>query len=169
MKTKEEVLAELKKDGTSSMIVNRMGEMMNQFATVDAFFRAMKSDLDKAYNRLTPNGKSGLGKAFYSAYDRARVIYMDSDRVARKEEPRKEAKNDSGMDEFYSLEQLKSVVAIMELSYIESVNLRELVGIIRSIKIRQAAKKASAGEAGGHEVAGKGEIVACAKSQIVTE
>ncbi len=141
---KEEIFAKMKKDGTSSVLVNKLKGVMDQFATVDAFFRAQKADILKAYNKLTPGKNYGLGVAFFAAYDRAHAIFLEDGKIEAKPEqvyvPRKD--DDVDLEKFYSLEELKSIVALMELSYIESVKLGELVSLIRSIKIRQAARKA---------------------------
>lgn len=67
-----EVIEHLRADkDVSSIATNRIVRMSQEFATPDAFFLASKGDLMKAYDRLVPEAKRGLGDSFFDAMAKA--------------------------------------------------------------------------------------------------
>jgi len=68
----DDVLKRLNADNeTSARIVGCIDRLSREFATPDAFFLASKGELMKAYLRITPESKRGLGEKFFSAMAKA--------------------------------------------------------------------------------------------------
>lgn len=68
----DEVLKRLNADSeTSARIVGCIDRLCREFATPDAFFLASKGELMKAYAKITPGAKHGLGERFFSAMAKA--------------------------------------------------------------------------------------------------
>ena len=138
MKTKDDIIKYLRKDGVSGVLAERMNKLISQFATVDGFFSASQGDIMKAYSRIAPLNKHGLGRSFWSVFDKANAYVKGS---TKKPEPeiREEKKEDAYADvmRMMSLEDLKTVVAFMELCDVEAINIVEITGFLRSIKMRQ--------------------------------
>lgn len=70
-----DVYDSLSKDGESAVAVNRLRKMVEAFATPDAFFLAQKADIEKAWNRLTPDSPKGLGAGFWDTYNKALYLW----------------------------------------------------------------------------------------------
>lgn len=68
----DDILKRLNADNeTSARIVGCIDRMSQEFATPDAFFLATKGELMKAYARITPGSKRGLGRRFFDAMAKA--------------------------------------------------------------------------------------------------
>ena len=139
MKSKNEVEKWMRCHGMSGVSTERIKKLMDQFATPDSFFDASKSDIEKAYRKITPDNKHGIGEKFWDAFDKVRRFWKEKD--VEKEEKDDKVKIDAP---FYRrlvrpipYRELKSVVDMMELLDVEAINLMEIVGFLENVRFRQ--------------------------------
>lgn len=142
MKTKDDIIKYLRKDGVSGVLAERMNKLISQFATVDGFFSASQGDIMKAYSRIAPLNKHGLGRSFWSVFDKANAFYRGFDGKSKDVEDKKDHVEerpsfDPEILRMMSLDELKTVVAFMELCDVEEINIVEITGFMKSVKMRQ--------------------------------
>ena len=89
MKTIEEIEQYLRSKKVSGVLAVRFRKLASGFATVDAFFSAKKEDIEKMYNRITPNRKHGMGDKFWPVFNMALNFYKGYGE-APEEDPREE-------------------------------------------------------------------------------
>ena len=123
----------------SGVSTERIKKLMDQFATPDSFFDASKSDIEKAYRKITPDNKHGIGKKFWDAFDKVRRFWKEKDvekedksDVVKTEEP-----FDTRLVRLIPYKELKAVVDMMELLDVEAINLMEIVRFLESVRFRQ--------------------------------
>lgn len=77
--TKESIVGFLRGSGVSERIVGQIGRIIDQFnGNIPQFCAATNAQLEASYNKITPLGKRGLGKAFFDAFDLAVRRYKNS-------------------------------------------------------------------------------------------
>lgn len=150
MKTKEEVLSYMRAEGESSVIIKKTQRVMNEFASLEGFFNASRADLMKAYNKVRPDSKAGLGDTFWVAYENVRGFFLRGpENVDIRPQPISTvppAPVVSVMDSrMFSLEELQTIVAFMDLCGVEEINLKQITEFFSAIKIKP--KKRDAAEA----------------------
>ena len=153
MKTKDDIVKHLRGSGVSGVLAERIGKLMNQFATADGFFSASKGDIMKAYKKVAPFTKHGLGKAFWEVFDKANA-FMKGKIAEGGEKPKKEDKMpevNPNVLRMMSLEELKTVVAFMELCDVEAVNIVEISGFLKSVRMRQSKAAGAVQATDGHD------------------
>ena len=142
MKTIEEIEDYLRSNKVSGMIAVRIVTLSRNFATLDSFFSARRADIEKMYNRLTPNNKHGIGKKFWQAFDMALGFYRGQsvkiENMSRgNEKTHSSAANDNLPLRMHTYDELKAIVDMMELCGIESINFLEISGFLENVKLRQ--------------------------------
>ena len=159
MKTIDEIENYLRTKKVSGVMAVRCRNLMKSFATLDAFFSAKREDIEKMYNRLTPENKHGLGNKFWPVFNMALDYYKgDGDdgfeEFARAVVPEEEApKTDAVLVKMHSYDELKAVVDMMEFCNIEAINFLEIAGFLENVRFRQ--KKTQEETASGDSDAGK--------------
>lgn len=151
MKTVEEIESYLRGKKVSGVLAVRMRKLIKEFATPDAFFSAKRADIEKMYNRLTPGSKNGIGGKFWTVFDLALDFFNGKEEQEAPVKPCTSFK-DGGtaikddahanvIDErdlhMISYNDLKKIVDMMELLEVESINLMEIAGFLRSVRFRQ--------------------------------
>lgn len=141
MKTKSEVEKYMRCNGMSGVVTERVKKLMNEFATPDSFFNAGRSDIEKAYKNITPDGHHGIGSKFWDVFDKVRRFWKEKDEPQAKEEKNEgnvvQPKVDTRLVRLIPYKELKAVVDMMDLLDIEAVNLLEIVGFLESVRFRQ--------------------------------
>jgi hypothetical protein len=141
MKTIEEIEDYLRSNKVSGMIAVRIVTLAKNFATLDSFFSARRADIEKMYNRLTPDNKHGIGKKFWQAFDMALGFYRGQsvkiENMSRDQEKTLPAANDNLPSRMHTYDELKAIVDMMELCGIESINFLEISGFLENVKFRQ--------------------------------
>lgn len=139
MKSKNDVEKWMRCQGMSGVVTERIKKLMNEFATPDSFFDAKKADIEKAYKKITPLNRHGIGKKFWDTFDKVRRFWKEKD--VEKEEKRDVVKTEEPFDtrlvRLIPYRELKAVVDMMELLDVESINLMEIVGFLESVRLRQ--------------------------------
>lgn len=109
----DEVLKRLGADpDVSAKVANVVMRLSREFATPDAFFLASKGELMKAYARITPESKHGLGEKFFSAMAKAVRLWNapeESKPSAPDAPPR-----DPRLDEVLAVEEVLLIAELME-------------------------------------------------------
>lgn len=144
-KTIEEIEGYLRSRKVSGVMAVRFRNLASSFATVDAFFSAKREDIEKMYNRLTPDGHKGIGGRFWPVFNMALDFYNGRCEEEKKEtvsEPEQEQPVDKREVEMITYDTLKKIVDMMELLDVEAINLMEISGFLRNVRFRQ--KKAVA-------------------------
>lgn len=145
MKSKEEIVGYLRSVGVSGKTAKCIERIMGQFATVDAFFTASRNDITRVYLKIT-SSKHSIGQKFWKVFDKALAYYKGiAEPEARPAQA--EARAEKAMEEAYAeslkmmtRNEIKDVLAFMELCDVEEINLLEVVGFLRSVKTRQRKK-----------------------------
>jgi len=135
---KEELLMAMRKDGMSGVVVKRIERLMGEYATPSAFFTASKGSIMSAYSKIA-KGSHGLGKSFWENFDRANAIFKSDLFIPESDGVSHEIREpvDAGSAKMLRLEELKTVVAFMELCDVEAINILEIVGFLGAVKMRQ--------------------------------
>lgn len=148
MKTIDEIEQYLRSKKVSGVLAVRFRKLASGFATVEAFFSAKKEDIEKMYNRITPNSKHGMGDKFWPVFNMALDFYKGHGEDPE-EDPR-EADADPVVDmtdkrlvKMHSYDELKSIVDMMEFCNIESINFLEIAGFLENVKFRQKGTNAA--------------------------
>lgn len=77
--TRDSIVGFLRGSGVSERVAGQIGRIIDQFnGNVPQFCAATHSQLEASYNKITPLGKKGLGKAFFDAFDLAVRRYKNS-------------------------------------------------------------------------------------------
>jgi hypothetical protein len=109
-----DVMTELYKNGVSLTTVNRIERLSCEFATKEAFFLASRGDLEKAFARMCPDAKRGLGSAFLGAMSMAVRYWKEPDGApAAKPEPAT-TERDPRLDETLTAQEVLLVAELME-------------------------------------------------------
>lgn len=159
MKTEREVMRfiseEIAKGEMTVVFKNRIARMLgcDEFhpgasdrskglTRIDMFFEASEGRIAEAYNRLTPGGKHGLGRAFKRMLDRIRYFYnggYDKHETKEKEEVMVKEVVEVKAEEMklIPLEDLKRVVDFMQLCDIEAINVMEILKFLDCVRARQ--------------------------------
>lgn len=139
MKSKNDVEKWMRCQGMSGVVTERIKKLMNEFATPDSFFDAKKSDIEKAYRKITPENHHGIGKKFWEAFDKVRRFWKEKDveKEEKSDEVKTEAPFDTRLVRLIPYKELKAVVDMMDLLEVESINLMEIVGFLESVRFRQ--------------------------------
>lgn len=139
MKSKNDVEKWMRCQGMSGVATERIKKLMNEFATPDSFFDAKKVDIEKAYKKITPLNRHGIGKKFWDTFDKVRRFWKEKD--VEKEEKSDVVKTEEPFDtklvRLIPYRVLKAVVDMMELLDVEAINLMEIVGFLESVRFRQ--------------------------------
>lgn len=113
----DDVYDSLSKDGETTTAVNRLRRMVEAFATPDAFFLAQRGDIEKAWNRMTPNSPKGLGAGFWNTYNKALYLW----KAAPAPEP---ARAHEPLDEKLTAAEIMLVAELMEKFHKDEVTVR---------------------------------------------
>lgn len=151
MKTKEDVINYMTAEGESSVIVNKMQRVMNEFASLEGFFSASKVDLMKAYNKVRPDSKAGLGDTFWMSYEKARGFFLrgpEDFEIDILPQPISSVPPQAPVvsiadSRMFSLEELQTIVAFMDLCGVEEINLRQITEFFSAIKIKPKKRDAA--------------------------
>lgn len=77
--TKESLAGFLRGSGVSERVVGQIERIIDQFnGNVPQFCAATHAQLEASYNKITPLGKRGLGKAFFDGFEMAVRRYKNS-------------------------------------------------------------------------------------------
>ena len=144
MKDKKEIEMLFRRDGMSGVMVKRIMRLMDQFATPEGFFSASKTASMKEYSKIAPGKEYGLGDKFWVVLNRATELYRGVDLSKSEQNEDKSVENESENEKYkeevmkmLSLEDLKTVVAFMELCDVEAINILEIVGFLGAVRLRQ--------------------------------
>lgn len=141
MKTIEEVENYLRSQKVSGVMAVRVRNLAKSFATIEAFFSAKKTDIEKMYNRITPDSKHGIGKGFWPIFNMA-LNYYNGTVADKDEEKYSSAEEDNANDDtilvrMHTYNELKSIVDMMEYCGIEAINFLEIAGFLENVRFRQ--------------------------------
>ena len=142
MKTIEEVEQYLRSMKVSGVLAVRFRKLAREFATLDAFFSAKKEDIERMYNRMTPDGNHGIGKRFWPVFNMALDFYNGHSEDNEMKQPESynkvaEERVDSRLVRMHTYDELKSIVDMMEFCNIESINFLEIAGFLENVRFRQ--------------------------------
>ena len=149
MKTIDEIEQYLRSKKVSGVLAVRFRKLAKGFATVEAFFSAKKEDIEKMYNRITPNSKHGMGDKFWPVFNMALNFYKgygeDPEEATREADavPAANVMTDKRLVKMYTYEELKSIVDMMEFCNIVSINFLEIAGFLENVKFRQKGTNAA--------------------------
>lgn len=123
-------------------IVGRIKLVLNQFKTVQEFLDAGDGALMKAYNEARPNGKRGVGKRFFKAMDAIRgaaasekyLIPEDTDVAEQLPAGFQPIPCPPPETVFYTVEQLRALVAFMDLGGVSAINLDAMRRFCEAVK-----------------------------------
>ena len=140
-KDRNNLMQFLRKEGVSGVLVNRIGRLIGQFATMDAFFSASRGAILKAYKRITPDNDYGLGDSFWGVFNKANAFVKGKMDVEKEPKCAKEHEDAPQIDQklmrMMTLEELRTVVSFMELCDVEAINILEITGFLSSVRMRQ--------------------------------
>ena len=109
-----DVMTALYNDGVPLATINRIERLSCEFATKEAFFLASRGDLEKAFARMCPDAKRGLGDRFFAAMSKAVVLWKTPDeKPAAKPEPAM-PERDPRLDETLTNAEVLLVAELME-------------------------------------------------------
>lgn len=125
----------------SGVMAVRIRKLASSFATLDAFFSAKRTDIERMYGRITPNCKKGIGGHFWQVYNMALDFYKGNSDVSSvpvvADKPCETKSFDAGMAKMHTYEELKSIVDMMEFCGIKSINFLEIAGFLENVRFRQ--------------------------------
>lgn len=107
--------------GITSVVVNRIEELMGRFVTPEAFFSAEKGALLKQWHDMGNN--RDLGDKFYEAFDVALRLYRTPDEDLPGPDRRK-----------FSRDELKALVDMMELMEVPAMDCTEMAFVLNMRK-----------------------------------
>ena len=104
---KETILGQLRDEGFTPVLVNRVEELLGVFnGNIPQFVAATRGQLNAAYNKLNPSGKMGLGEKTWEVFKRFCAVWRQSQYDAKQiakatveEQERKEAERAEMRDE----------------------------------------------------------------------
>ena len=135
-------------------IVGRVKLVLGQFKTVQEFLDAGDGALMKAYNAARPNGKRGVGKRFFKAMDAIRGAAA-SEKYLIPEETEVSEQRIAGVQPilcpppspvFYTVEQLRALVAFMDLGGVSAIDLDAMRRFCEAVKCNPFAPAKDAKE-----------------------
>lgn len=145
MKTIEEIEQYLRGNKVSGVLAVRFRKLAGAFATVDAFFSAKRADIEKMYNRITPESKHGMGKKFWPVFDMALDFYKGYSEMPEEDEAARGQERDPVVDttdrrlvKMHTYEEMKAIVDMMEFCNISAINFLEIAGFLENVRFRQS-------------------------------
>jgi len=152
MKTIEEIEEYLRSQKVSGVMAVRFRKLARSFATVESFFAAKRSDIEKMYNRNSPGGKHGIGKKFWPVFDMALEYFNGKvgevgNGKGSSAEPESEvrvAEASRKLVKMVTYKELKAIVDMMEYCGIEAINFLEIIGFLENVRFRQKAPEGTA-------------------------
>ena len=132
-----QIAERLKADGEKAVNVNRLVALAERFATPEAFFTASRGDLMKQFNLLHPGGERGLGKSFFTVFDKALRLWRAPVEDIKAKKAVVETAGEalaSFMSQRITANELMSVAQIMSDNKKEAITMKHLLNTLEMLR-----------------------------------
>lgn len=122
--------------GVSRTVANRLVELAGDFASPEAFLASPKGPILSAWRRRRPGATRDLGARFWSGFETVR-------RLCATKEPETPVHPPDALaflDAVVSTAELRTVLDMAEISGMGSLSVRELLGMVETVRRRREAK-----------------------------